>query len=134
MSARKVVVLSADTVVDPAADTGQSVKPAEDGFVIVTIRKWGENWCINRCEHYTNQETYNFRDWCLKFFNSFCNIKEGVNLSLFQSQFSPNINEQLKLATLVCARLKTTFNTYGSLYISAVGEDIPLINHMCLVQ
>ena len=35
MSARKVVVLSADTVVDPAADTGQSVKPAEDGFVIV---------------------------------------------------------------------------------------------------
>jgi hypothetical protein len=50
-STGKVVVLSADRVVDPAADTGTFVKPAKDSFIIVTIGKWGENGGITRCEN-----------------------------------------------------------------------------------
>jgi hypothetical protein len=54
------------------------------------------------------------------------------------SRFSPEVttadierslNEQLKLKSLSCIRLKTKFNSYASFHISVVEDDFQLINN-----
>lgn len=47
MLASKVVAFSADTVAGHTAETGTSVKPASDDFIIVTRKKQGDNWVAN---------------------------------------------------------------------------------------
>jgi hypothetical protein len=58
--------------------------------------------------------------------------------SLFVSRFSTDVtstdidkslNEQLKLTSLTCTRLKTKFNSYASFHISVVQDDFHLINN-----
>jgi hypothetical protein len=50
------------------------------------------------------------------------------------SRFSPtdiekSSNEQLKLTSLTCTRLRTKFNSYASFHISVVEDDFHLINN-----
>jgi hypothetical protein len=55
----------------------------------------------------------------------------------FVSRFSPvtcrdieePLNEQLKLPSLVCTRLKAKYNTHASFHISVHEDDFPLINN-----
>jgi hypothetical protein len=59
-------------------------------------------------------------------------------MSLFVSRFGPEVTaqdiknsleEQLKLTSLSCTRLKTKFNSYASFHISVNEDDFPLINN-----
>jgi hypothetical protein len=40
-----------------------------------------------------------------------------------------SLNEQLKLTSLTCTRLKAKFNSYASFHISVVEDDFHLINN-----
>jgi hypothetical protein len=64
--------------------------------------------------------------------------KKGKSMSLFVSRFGPEVTaqdiknsleEQLKLTSLSCTRLKTKFNSYASFHISVNEDDFPLINN-----
>jgi hypothetical protein len=58
--------------------------------------------------------------------------------SLFVSRFSPDVTatdaekslkDQLQLASLVCTRLRTKYNSYSSFHISVTEDDFHLINN-----
>jgi hypothetical protein len=60
--------------------------------------------------------------------------KKGKSMSLFVSRFGPEVTaqdiknsleEQLKLTSLSCTRLKTKFNSYASFHISVNEDDFP---------
>jgi hypothetical protein len=65
-------------------------------------------------------------------------VKKRKTMSLFVSRFGPEVTaqdiksllqDQLKLTSLCCTRLKTKFNSYASFHISVNEEDFPLINN-----
>jgi hypothetical protein len=64
--------------------------------------------------------------------------KKVKRMSLFVSRFSPEVTaqdmekslqDQLKISSLTCTRLKTKFSTYASFHISVNEEDFPSINN-----
>jgi hypothetical protein len=64
--------------------------------------------------------------------------KKAKRMSLFVSRFSPEVTaqdieksleDQLKISSLTCTRLKTKFSTYASFHICVNEEDFPSTNN-----
>jgi hypothetical protein len=51
------------------------------------------------------------------------------SLEVTTTDIERSLNEQLKLKSLSCTRLKTKFNSYASFHISVAEDDFHLINN-----
>jgi hypothetical protein len=131
------VVSKDDDVSETNNETGSADSPI-DGYIVVTKNKRREGGMATPSVN--PKERKKLRTPMIGVRNSsLVTISKSVKTkSLFVSRFSPHVtssdieeslNEQLKLSSLVCTRLKTKHNTYASFHILVQEDDFSLINN-----
>jgi hypothetical protein len=125
---------------DSAGSTTSSGNPTDDGFTIVTKNKRGDVRVVNHISenNKTGRKLRTPMYGARKSSSLPVVSKRPKTKALFVSRFSAEVSasdvenslqEPLKLSLVVCAKLKTRYNSYASFYVSVTEDDFPLIHN-----